>query len=360
MSEFSLTQFTDVDRNLWNDFVSVNPYAYAFHLWEWGDVLCKTYDHKRYYLAVKYGKDLLGALPLFLIRSNIFGDKLVSLPFCEYGGPLVSESEDSHILQRSVAMLCKGTVRLARKLKVDYAELRNPPPLPSSFLSSLDFASFQRYLTFRIDLTKSESELWAKLKRDVRRRVSKARKIGIRIKDVKRDRVKDYYELYLSTQKKHGSPPHSYDFFLNLYDAFKPGRLLQMVFATYDGLPIAGDIFFSLNGRMNTWSGVMDLKYRNLYPTHLLFWHMIKWGHERNIKFFDLGRTRFQAEGVYFFKSRWGGTQIKLNDYLFPAKNAEIPDPAQGRYMYLSKLWSLLPYTLTRKVGPMIISDIGL
>ena len=46
----------------------------------------KTYKHKPIYLVAKENGEIKGVLPLFLMRSVIFGKKLVSVPFAPYGG----------------------------------------------------------------------------------------------------------------------------------------------------------------------------------------------------------------------------------------------------------------------------------
>ena len=46
----------------------------------------KTYNHKPLYLIAKENGVIKGVLPLFLMRSVIFGKKLVSDPFAPYGG----------------------------------------------------------------------------------------------------------------------------------------------------------------------------------------------------------------------------------------------------------------------------------
>lgn len=365
MTKFSVLQMTEDDKGLWNEFVTSTPNAYVYDLWEWGDVLCKTYNYNRYYLAVKCGKDVVGILPLIYIRSRIFGNKLVSLPFCEYGGPLVKEgvwrsTTDISVIKFTLKMLFRGLNELARKLNVDYIELRQPPSFLSVFFPSFGFTALQRYLTFRIDLTKNESELWRNLKKNTRYHVRKAIKAGIEIKDVDANHVEQYYSLYLKTQRRHGSPPHSYSFFTNLYKAFKPKKLLQMIIAVYDDKPIAGEINFLFNDIIYGWGSVTDRKYANLNPTSLLWWYMIKSGLENNYKILDLGRTRSEAKGICHFKSGWGGGKVRLQDYIFYMKDVEVPDPVQRKYVFLSKIWSLIPQALTQRVGPKIISKIGL
>jgi len=353
-------QLADDDRGLWDNCISNSLDAQVYHLWEWGDILCKSYNFDRYYLGVKRGADVIGILPVILIRSNIFGDKFLSLPFCEYGGPLVVNPSDHSVEKQALTLLLKSLIQLRQTLKLDYIEIRHPPTTLSLLLSSLGFRTLQRYLTFKINLARSESELWQNLKRDVRRRVAKAMKAGIEVKTGGANYLKDYYEMYLSTQKEHGSPPHSYNFFKTMYDTLESKGLMRMFLAFYQGKSIAGDIFFCFNGKMNTWSGVVDARYKDLNPTHLLFWQMIKWGSDEGLKTFDLGRTRLDAGGIYQFKSRWGGVEMNLEDYFFMDKSLTIPDPLQNRYIFLSKLWAMLPSPLVRRVGPRLVSGIGL
>ena len=52
----------------------------------WRNVVEKTYKHKPIYLMAKEDSEIKGALPLFLMRSWVFGKKLVSVPFALYGG----------------------------------------------------------------------------------------------------------------------------------------------------------------------------------------------------------------------------------------------------------------------------------
>ncbi len=359
MTKFSVLQMTEDDKGLWNEFVANTPNAYVYDLWEWGDVLCRTYNYERYYLAVKRGKDVMGIMPLIYIKSSVFANKLVSLPFCEYGGPLVN-STDKSVIKLTLKMLFRGLNELARKLIVDYIELRQPPSFLSSFFPSFGFTVLQRYLTFKVNLTKNESELWRNLKKNTRYHVRKAIKAGIEIKDVDANHVEQYYSLYLKTQRRHGSPPHSYSFFKNIFNSFKPKGLLQMIVAVHNDKPIAGEINFLFNGIIYGWGSVTDRNYAHLNPTSLLWWYMIKSGLENDYKILDLGRTRLEAEGIYHFKSGWGSVKVRLQDYVFYMKDVGVPDPFQRKYVLLSKIWSLMPQALTQRVGPKIISKIGL
>ena len=45
----------------------------------------KTYKHKPVYLVAKEESEIKGVLPLFLMRSGLFGKKRDSVPFAPYG-----------------------------------------------------------------------------------------------------------------------------------------------------------------------------------------------------------------------------------------------------------------------------------
>ena len=336
----------------------------VYHLWEWGDVLERTYNLRRWCLAVKEDQHIVGVLPIFCIRGLFLADKLVSLPFCEYGGPLVADYSDQSMAENVLALLMKNVHKLAEKLKIDYIELRHPQISFSNFLSSNGFRVFRRYATFRLDLTVGEPRIWESLdgltRHRAHARLKKAARIRTKVEEVGVDSLKQYYTLYLRTQKRHGSPPHSYGFFKNLYDGFKSKGLLRMFLAVSEDKPIAGIMVFCFNGMLYCWNNVLDRKYASSHPTDFLLWHVIRWGIENNFRVLDLGRTRPEDTGVYYFKSRWSGQKINLEDYVFFARNVEIPDPFQRRYVFLSKLWSLLPESIASKMGPHVTNKIGL
>jgi len=362
MIEISAIQSTNHNKTLWNKYVLSDPNASIYHLWEWGEVISKTYNHKKYYLTIQEDGDIIGIIPFIHIRSNLFANKLISLPFCEYGGPLLATHLDPSIIEHTLKTLSRKLLMLTKMLKTDYIELRQPSSALFRLLSltRTSFKICRRSLTFEIDLTKEESVLWKNLEKRTRKHTRKALRTGVEVRDVDSNTLTQYYMLYLKTQKIHGSPPHSYNFFKNIYDIFKPKGRLQMLLATYKGKPIAGRMVFCFNGKINCWNSVIDRKYASLSASNLLLWHIIRWGTKNEFKVLDLGRTRIEDKGVYHFKRGWGGKRKILEDYAFFSRKREIPDPLQKKYFFLSNLWSLLPQTMTEKIGPSIISNIGL
>ncbi|NIM97899.1 MAG: peptidoglycan bridge formation glycyltransferase FemA/FemB family protein, partial [candidate division Zixibacteria bacterium] len=227
----TVERLADADKSVWNEWLSTTADAYVYHLWEWGDVLCRTYGYTRYYVVAKDRDNIVGAFPLLYVKSLIFGKRLISLPFVEYAGPLLKHGVRSSKAQRILSHLMEYTTTLKGLLKADYVEVRQPPQRLSTLLPSFGFTPVHRHVTFRIDLTKDESELWAGLKKKARNSLRKAVKAGVEIDEVDAAGLKPYYDLYLDAQKKHGSPPHSFAFFQNLYDTFRSDGSLRMTLA---------------------------------------------------------------------------------------------------------------------------------
>jgi FemAB-related protein (PEP-CTERM system-associated) len=346
----------------WNAFVERNRCASAYHLWEWGEVLSSTYKYQRYYMATTKNDTLTGIIPLIHVKSKLFGSRLISLPFCEYGGLLIDDTLGGQEKRESADALLEATHTIARNLGAEYVEIRNPE---ASFTRDsphvAGYSNLQRYLTFRVDLTKGSEELWRNLRKSTRNATRKAMKSQVEMEEVTRaDQLKAYFKLYLETQKRHGSPPHSYRLFKRLHEVFHQDKL-RMLLASYQREPIGGIMVFIHNKTIFWWNNVTDAKHRNLNPTNLLLWNTAEWGIKEGYRFLDLGRTR-GGTTMYFFKNGWGGQEISLQDnvYFLNSKGKELPDPTQREYEFLSRIWAFMPIDLAEKIGPRIISGIAL
>lgn len=350
------------DANTWSLLLESSSSASAYHLWEYGEVLSQTYGYKRHYLTYASGNELNGALPLIQVKSMLLGNRLISLPFCEYGGPLIRSDLKPGEASNTLRRLLNAGVDLATKLGLKYIELRHPSISDESVLVQPRFDKVQSYVTFRIDLTKGATQLWNSLDKKTRNAVRKSQKSGLQIEYVNEpDKLREYYGLYLQTQKRLGSPPNSFKLFENLFSAFSLSKKMRMILAKHEGESIAGITVFFHGNNVFWWNNVSDMKHRSLNPTNLLLWSTIEWAVEKGYKTMDLGRTR-KFSTIYDFKSGFEGEEKPLIDYVrfLTSGKKELPDPSQQRYRFVSSLWGLLPVSVTRKIGPRIIKGIAL
>ncbi|MCE9627141.1 MAG: peptidoglycan bridge formation protein FemAB, partial [Candidatus Eisenbacteria bacterium] len=105
----------------WDRFVAHCPEATFFHRAGWRDVLVRSFGHVPHFMYAEEGGEIVGVLPLARMKSMIFGDALVSTPFCVYGG--VAASTDAARLA-----LEEAAVKLGVELGVDHVEFRNLRP----------------------------------------------------------------------------------------------------------------------------------------------------------------------------------------------------------------------------------------
>ena len=101
----------------WESFVFACPQATFFHRAAWQSVIGEAFRHETYFLYAERSGEIEGVLPLAHVKSLLFGNALVSLPFAVYGGVAASDGTAAEALEREAQ-------RLARKLGVDHLELR--------------------------------------------------------------------------------------------------------------------------------------------------------------------------------------------------------------------------------------------
>ena len=137
------------DSKEWNTLVKHSTNSTFYHLWEWSRILSLTYEYPRICLQVRDGENLIGGLLLMHVKSKLFGNRLVSLPFCEHGGPITNLLIDSTIIRSAIKSIIKSVNKIGTKFKVDFIELRNPPLLSytSETLHNNNFIKFQQYIT---------------------------------------------------------------------------------------------------------------------------------------------------------------------------------------------------------------------
>ena len=104
------------DRAAWNAFVHSHPEGTFFHLAEWQYVLQTAFGHSAHYLlAESAAGEIRGVLPLAQVKSLLFGNALVSTPFCVYGGIVALDAAAHAALERAACELAaQAECRLSR------------------------------------------------------------------------------------------------------------------------------------------------------------------------------------------------------------------------------------------------------
>src|SRR5262245_46461306 len=84
----------------WDNYVKSHPQGSCFHLMAWQRVIQSSFKHRAVHLVARSVEkgEIIGLLPLFLVRSKIFGRLMVSTPQAAYGGVLADSGSVAELI----------------------------------------------------------------------------------------------------------------------------------------------------------------------------------------------------------------------------------------------------------------------
>ncbi|MEN4006017.1 MAG: GNAT family N-acetyltransferase [Methanobacteriaceae archaeon] len=330
----------------WNDFVKNSDHSQVYHLYQWGTLLEKVHGHRLVYL-----QEDKGIFPLAYIKSLIFGNRLISLPFADYCGPCAQD-------EKTAEKLISDCEEVARELDVDFVEIRCPDNRYFEMFSRHGFVRRDDYFTFMLPLNKKIDELWRDVGKNRKKMIRKAEKNDVHIIEaMNKGDLKIFHQLYQRTMKKLGSPPQPCQFFDRMWDILYPQNL-RIFLATYKGKHIAGKLFLLHKDVIYHVYGCSLREYLYLAPNDLLQWNIIKWGNENKFSHTSFGRAR-EEEGTVLFKKQWGSEFVEM-PYFYKFYKKELKKRQEVQYKWISQLWSrFMPEVVANKIGPWLIKQIG-
>jgi hypothetical protein len=318
-----------------------------FHSQEWITLLQSVYGYQHFEVGSQGFK-----MPLLRVRP-LFGDRLISIPFSDYGGPV--GTVDPHTLHDEA-------LRLLRNTDCDYIEVRTSDVALSQALRSQDFRLASTYVSRQVEAHPDldAEDLWKQcLDKKARQGVQKALKAGIDVTEAKtEDDIMRAYTVYFKCVKTMGSPCHPKSFFLTLKRSL--GGHAKIYLATCGSRDVGMAVYLAGQDTLHLWARYSLEEYRNQGAVYLLDWTGIKLANTLRLKKFDFGRTR-RNSGVELYKHHWRGENSEIHHlHLSSKKWATPPDPAQPKFRFYSAIWRILPDPLLSYLGPRVIRCIAL
>jgi serine/alanine adding enzyme len=325
----------------WDRFVEQQPSSTVAHLSAWGRVVERAYGHEPVYLAAEEDGELAGVLPLVAMRSRLFGRRLVSMPFLDYGGVLAPPGRGvEHALLD--AALAAGRERRAASLGLRQFEAVDLP-----YPVADDRATMLLALT-------TEQAVWKALPSERRNRVRKGEKHGLVPSWCGAEALEEFYEVFAVNMRDLGSPVHSRRFFQAMLDEL-PGtaRVLLVRDPRRRVLGAAVCLFFR-DAIMVPWVSSLREAFA-LCPNFVLYWEVIRFGCRNGYRVLDLGRS-FKNAGTFEFKRQWGARPHALPWLSLDLVDGAAPpvDRDRSRLERLIELWKRVPVPIANRVGPWI------
>lgn len=325
-------------RSYWND----APGAHFFQRLEWDDVFGAVYGYRPRHLIAESGKGrVCGIMPLYEVKSLLFGRSLKSMPFHTEGGMCGGD-------QTVEVALFQGGLDVARRLGISRFDLKHRE---GAFWEERTPEGWGhaaiRYDRFALELHgRTPEELFASFKQDVRNAVRKAAKSGLHV-TVSRDRrdLDHFYKLMLLFSAESGLPCHPFPFFKALFDTFIVKGEGGISLAWYEGRPIAGKMFFmdTVKGVVfQNWSAALG-EYRKLKANSLILWEEIKFCQAEGMQSFDFGVTNSQHTNSAFFKSRWDTRSTPVYFHQFAQGKELASRDDHSDFQLAKRAWRYLP-----------------
>lgn len=314
---------------------------------EWEKILADGLGYRTYRLEETDGSgDLAGGILLARVRSWLFGDFLVSLPYLNYGGVHAS---DFAVAQR----LIDRAVALADDLDVDHLCLRHESPLEHPRLTH----SRTDKVLMRLELPGNSDELWKRVGPKVRNQVRKAEKCGLSVSWGHEELLSDFYRVFSRNMRDLGTPVYGKKFFAAMLRHLGDRAEICVVRGP-DGAPYAASILIHGIGVSEVPSASSIREYNSTCANMLLYWSMLCRTIERGHHEFDFGRSTIDSN-TYRFKKQWGATPSpSCWQYYVRRGNPTSLRPDDPKYRSRVERWKRLPLWLANLLGPHIVRGI--
>jgi FemAB-related protein (PEP-CTERM system-associated) len=342
-SKLRLWTLGDGDRERWDAFVRSCPEATFFHLTGWKNVVENVLGHPTFYLYAESANGIEGVLPLTHVRSFLFGNALVSAPFCVYGGVAAKTEQARRALEDEAE-------RLAISLGVDHLEMRNRS------IHRSDWPTKDLYVTFRKAI---HPDPQANLKAIPRKQRAMVRKgIAAGLESAIDERVDRFFHAFAASQRNLGTPVLSKRYFQALKKEF--GDSCEVLTVTSAGKVVSSVLSFYFRDEVLPYYGGGPAEARELKANDFMYWELMRRSAERGIRVFDYGRSKV-GSGSYSFKKNWGFEPEPLPYQYRLVKAQSVPNvsPNNRKYRRMIKVWRRLPLAVTKRLGPLLARNLG-
>lgn len=323
-----------IDHSLaanWDTFVSRHGGNYC-HAYGWRYVFEHAYALKTFYLAAMDGEEWCGILPVAILPNG----SAVSLPYCNYGGILVSRPRDIDLIRGAfLDFLKEHGVH-----QIEMRELGGPPESGE--------------MTMILHLPESAQTLWKNIGDKVRNQIRKSQRFGFEIR-WGADQLNELYDIYADNMGRLGTPVHGKEFLRQIVSNFKEQSDILTI--RYEGRVIAAMLVLKYG---DTWIDPIAssrIEFKHMNPNMLLYWIALEAACSAGAKQFDFGRSQ-RLSGTYQFKRQWGAFEVPLNYHAYQNCSV-VPSVSTNFYRskkakFIAHLWSMLPGMIQRTLGPIL------
>ncbi len=339
---FELCEYSDEIKKEWNNFVSTHPLGSVHQMSDW----------KKFQEKIPGRGEVFG----FCVRKS---GTIIATTFCvkmEMGvlgkfwyysarGPVIDESDTKglNFLLTEVAKKLQKKGGIFWRFDPYFSPHYSLPTIHYPLYKATQ--DYQPTDTLEIDLTQTEDEILAQMKRRGRNGINKARKKEVEIEVIEKGSftdkdLQDFYDLTTETTNRDGFSGQGIEYYRYFLTELKDVAVL--FFATAEGKRIASAISTFCNDKAIYYFGAStsDRALNKLKAPTLLQWEMMRYGKNKGCKTYDfLGiapedQPKHAYAGISQFKHGFGGYRKVYQ---------------AGKEIVLNKFWYWI-YRMVKKV----------
>lgn len=326
-------------------FVEAHPAGTIYHRSAWRALIRRLFGHEVYCLYVRdQAGSISGLLPVVRLKSRLFGNYMVSMPYVNRGGvigktPVVEE-----------ALMC-AAAQLAQRKGCSHVEFRDTFPRGPEWSLRTDKVSMV------LPLPQNPQALWKAIGGKCRAQVKRPLRENARVLHGGVELLSDFYAVFARNMRDLGTPVYPCRFFASVCEAMWDAAAFTVV--RLGKRPVAAGLQLRDRQRMEVpWAS--SLRETNGIGTNmLLYWSMLERSVNLGCEEFDFGRSSV-GSGTWRFKKQWGAEEHQLywHYWLAPGKPVPSLNPSNPRYALAIRLWRHLPLAVANLIGPHIVKSL--
>lgn len=301
------------DKQEWQRFLLLHPESNFLQSWQWGDFherLGKAVLRRGFFVDGR----LLGIM-LSVVEPARRGRYLTvpGGPIMDWGNKSLIKTFKSEVLAQAHAHNCVF-VRVRPQLLSDQ--------FSTKIFSSLGFRPAPTHLhaelTHQIDLSQTEEQLLAKMRKGTKYEVKRGPKLNIEVKSsTDPEAIRQFYNLQVETSKRQKFVPFSYDFLEKQFEAFTPDDQVLLYTAEAKGQTLA-QAYIIFQGQEAVYHyGASTEAGRKLPGAYAIQWQAIREAKRRGMSRYNLwgvsphNQPNHRFAGISIFKRGFSGEDVQ-------------------------------------------------
>lgn len=341
--QISIALLSD-EHDAWNRYIESNPAASLYHHAKWKDLIHNVFGHECYYFyASNSNGEIIGILPLVRLKSRLFGDFMVSMPYFNSGGAVANNLS---IEQK----LIQAANNHAEKIGTNHIEYRDD-------IARDGLPVRTEKVNMILSLPSTQKALWNTFTSKLRSQIRRSQREETQVKIGGAECLEDFYTVFAQNMRDLGTPVYGMSFFRKILEEF--AQHSKIIVVRKGKRPVAAAFLLGYKDTLEIpWASTIK-SVNHLSINMLLYWEVLKFAIESQYRYFDFGRSS-KNSGTFRFKQQWGAKPKQMYWHYWLPKDIKLPElnPANPKFALAINAWKRLPISITKWLGPYIVRNL--